>query len=71
MHEPTTCKRINSTADFHTKSWSYRYTCPVCGKSRRQNTNFLGSRFRLVCDGQTIKRTPRDKAAEASGVEHE
>lgn len=59
-HTPAVCERINSSHDFHTKSHSYRFMCPTCGQSRRQNTNFLGSRYRLVCDGASIKRVHRD-----------
>ena len=58
LHE---CIRDNKTADFHTKSWSYRFNCPVCGKHRRYNTNFLGNRNVLGCDGVQIKRFRRDR----------
>ena len=53
------CKRINSSLDFHTKSYSYRFECPKCRKGRRYNTNFLGNRFELVCDGEKITRQRR------------
>lgn len=55
-HDAVECKRINASAQFHTKSWSYRFECPTCGKVRRYNTNFLGSRYRLVCDGKRVVR---------------
>lgn len=59
-HEPTVCTRINSSMDFHGKSYSYRHECPACGRARRYNSNFLGSRFELVCDGAKITRCKRD-----------
>ena len=55
-HDDVECTRINSSAHFHTKSWSYRFVCPTCGDSRRYNTNFLGNRYTLVCNGVTIVR---------------
>jgi hypothetical protein len=58
-HAPAACKRVAGSAHFHTKSWSYRFECPKCGQSRRYNTNFLGNRNHLVCDGQRITRMPR------------
>jgi len=41
------------STQFATKSWSARFTCPRCGKSKRWNLNFLGSR-EITCDGETI-----------------
>lgn len=64
-HAPAVCKRINSSADFHGKSWSYRFMCPTCGASQRRNTNFLGNRHRLVCDGERIVRTHRDECPDS------
>lgn len=60
-HEPAICKRINYSADFHTKSWSYRFECPTCGRSRRWNTNFLGSRYAVQCDGKAQSRVARPR----------
>ncbi len=65
MHAPIVCKRLNASCDFHGKSYSYRFECPTCGAARRYNTNFLGNRFRLVCDGGAIKRVHRDNAPDA------
>lgn len=67
-HARQVCKRINSSAEFHTKSWSHRFECEECGKSRRYNDNFLGSRYRLVCDGVAIKRIHRDEIKETTMV---
>lgn len=67
-HSSIVTKRINSSADFHTKSWSYRHECPTCGKTRRYNSNFLGSRFDLVCDGSKIVRHRRGEPFERAIV---
>ena len=69
-HKPAACKKINGSADFHTKSWSFRFECPECGASRRYNTNFLGSRYRLVCDGDKIARIHRDLAPAVEAPSH-
>jgi hypothetical protein len=70
-HATVVCERINSSAHFHTKSWSFRFDCPTCGKWRRYNTNFLGSRYRLVCDGQTIQRVHRDESPDYDPTPYE
>lgn len=57
-------QRDNKSAHFHTKSWSYKYQCPSCGKSQRRNRNFLGAKFFLVCDGQKVKRTQYGEAVD-------
>lgn len=58
-HPPVECKQDNRSAQFHMKSWSYRFTCPTCGNSKRQNTNYLGRRL-LICDGQKIVMTHKE-----------
>ena len=67
LHSPRVCKRISNSIDYHTKSYSYRFECS-CGKSRRYNTNFLGNRFDLVCDGKMIRRVRRGEAVEYTVV---
>ncbi|MEQ1573098.1 MAG: HNH endonuclease signature motif containing protein [Vicinamibacterales bacterium] len=62
-HAPSPCDRLNHTADFHGRSWSYRYECPTCGLGQRRNSNFLGSRHHLVCDGARIRREAKEVAA--------
>lgn len=62
FHPPRICKRIEMSADFHGRSWSFRYECQCCGKSRRYNSNRLGNSYRLVCDGKAIRRVHRDEA---------
>ncbi len=64
FHPPRAMKRDNASAHFHTRSWSYRHICPTCGKAQRRNSNFLGSRFHLVCDGQKVTRVRKDEAVE-------
>lgn len=53
-HTATVCIKDNRTIDFHTKSYSFEFKCPECGKIRRQNTNYLGSKRHVVCDGERI-----------------
>lgn len=67
-HAPAVAPRDLKTAQFHTKSWSYSHTCPVCGRQRRYNRNFLGARFVLVCDGERWDRDNVEawKAAEVT-----
>src|ERR1700758_1576377 len=43
---------------FHTKSWSDMFECPVCGLRRRFNLNYLGSRRVPMCDGSKIVAGP-------------
>ena len=50
LHDETECKRDNMTLQYHYKSWSVKFACPVCGRSGRFNLNFLGRR-RIICDG--------------------
>ena len=57
-HDDSECTRINSSIDYHTKSYSYRFECPTCGKSRRYNTNFLGRRV-VICSGDAIRAVRR------------
>lgn len=61
-HSPAVCDRIAGSVDFHGKSYSYRHACPTCGKSRRYNSNFLGNKYELVCDGTRIFRHRRGDA---------
>lgn len=58
-HDPSPCGRDLQTIQYHSKSYSYEFTCPACGKHRRQNTNYLGSRRFVMCDGVTIKAGPK------------
>lgn len=61
-HPVAQCERINSSIDYHGKSYSYRYECPVCKKGRRWNANFMGNRFAPFCDGDVIERRHADDA---------
>ena len=67
-HHLQVCERINSSVDFHTKSYSYRHECRDCGKSRRYNNNFLGNRYVLVCDGVKITRRSKSEIEEVAVV---
>lgn len=54
-HPATECLPAPRSEQFHTKSWSYRYVCPVCGAAKRQNANYLGRRRTMACDGLAIR----------------
>ena len=56
-HTAVVCVKDPRTIDFHTKSYSFEFACPRCGNRRRMNTNYLGNRRHLVCDGGAIKPT--------------
>lgn len=58
-HAPTIAPADPKTHAYSFKNHSYEHKCPACGKSRRQNANFLGAGNVLVCDGVTIKRQNR------------
>lgn len=59
QHQPVVAKRDPKSIDFHTKSYSFDFRCPQCGKVRRFNTNYLGGRRLPLCDGIAIKPTER------------
>ena len=47
-----------STHRYSFRNHSYAFRCPVCGRERRYNTNFLGRR-RVMCSGDekfTLRR---------------
>jgi hypothetical protein len=48
-HLPAVCQR-SGRPWYNYKSWSATFRCPVCGRERRQNLNFLGQR-QLLCNG--------------------
>lgn len=52
MHTIIACRPDPSTECGWKKSYSYVYTCPLCGLSRRQNANFLGGNNRIACNGE-------------------
>lgn len=59
VHPMSACKKDARTIDFHVKSYSFEFACPRCGKRRRMNTNYLGGRRLLLCDGTRIKPSAR------------
>ena len=59
VHALVPCAQDNRSIDFHTKSYSYEFCCPICRKTRRFNTNYLGSRRVPMCDGKQIKAGPK------------
>lgn len=73
-HTRVVAKRDLKSIDFHVKSYSFEFACPRCGKRRRMNTNYLGSRRLMLCDGLQIKPSARlswdDYHAMATGGTH-
>ena len=46
------------THRYSTKNHSFEFRCPMCGRSQRQNVNFLGYNL-LACDGVRFHRIVR------------
>ena len=49
-HASVEMKREPRSEHYSNRNWSARFTCPTCGISKRQNTNFLGTK-KMVCNG--------------------
>jgi hypothetical protein len=43
---------------YSLRNHSAAFECAECGRRERRNTNFLGNRFHLECDGQKFHRVP-------------
>ncbi len=46
------------------RNHSALFECAHCKKQQRRNTNFLGNRFELQCDGVKFHRVPRNRLRE-------
>jgi hypothetical protein len=46
------------------RNHSALFECAHCKKQQRRNTNFLGNRFELQCDGVKFYRVPRNRLRE-------
>ena len=65
-HTPEYCKRIGPQ-HYHYRSWSDRFECPVCGRTRRYNLNYLGHKA-VLCRGDrfaTMRMAEYEEAREA------
>lgn len=60
-HAETICTEVRATTQYHGKSYSARFACPICGRHCRQNLNWLGRRH-VICDGNKFfKQSKEDK----------
>lgn len=57
-HTETRCTQVPHTEQYHNKSWSAAFACPVCGKTQRRNLNFLGGKW-LLCNGEKVRTVSR------------
>lgn len=56
-HDKAKCAEVPGSYHYHGRSYSYEFRCPTCGRTCRQNTNFLGQRG-LFCDGLKFSKGP-------------
>lgn len=56
-HDWVLCDEVPHSYHYSGRSYSYQFKCPTCGKTCRQNTNFLGQRG-LFCDGVNFRTGP-------------
>ena len=58
-HAPAPAEKRISTHRYSFRNHSYEFACPVCGRAKRYNTNFLGRRV-VTCDGEKFTLVRRD-----------
>lgn len=56
-HALSRMEQVPHTGRYHYRNWSFEFKCAACGRTVRQNTNFLGRRV-MGCDGERTWKLP-------------